>query len=91
MTFELNGENPPCVLSEIEASSCAPLNQCDIKSRTYGNSMIIANTLFMYHVDYNEPQLSHQNLGDNILFDLCRDLWAWFYVCVCIYYSPHSY
>ena len=59
MTFELNGENPPCVMSEIEASSCALLNQCDIKSRTYGNSVIIANTLFMCHVDYNELQLSH--------------------------------
>jgi len=26
MTFELDGENPPGVLSEVETSSCAPLN-----------------------------------------------------------------
>ena len=29
MTFELDGEYPPGVLSEVETSSCAPLNQCD--------------------------------------------------------------
>jgi hypothetical protein len=30
MTFELDGEIPPGVLSEFETSSCAALNQCDM-------------------------------------------------------------
>jgi hypothetical protein len=51
MTFELDGEIPPGVLSEFETSSCAPLNQCDMKSCSDGISMIIATTLFMYQVD----------------------------------------
>jgi len=51
MTFELDGENPPGVLSEVETSSYAPLNQCDRKSSSDGISMIIATTLFMYQVD----------------------------------------
>jgi hypothetical protein len=29
MTFELDRESPPVVLSEVETRSCAPLNQCD--------------------------------------------------------------
>ena len=41
MTFELDGENPPGVLSEVETSSCAPLNQCDTKSCSDGISMIL--------------------------------------------------
>jgi len=47
MTFKLDGENPPGVPSEVETSSCAPLNQCDMKSFSDGISMIIATTLFM--------------------------------------------
>jgi len=54
MTFELDGENPPGVLSEVETRSCAPLNQCDTKSCSDGISMIIATTLFMYQVHYNK-------------------------------------
>ena len=41
-------------LSEVETSRCAPLNQCDRKSSSGDISMIIATTLFMYHVDYNK-------------------------------------
>ena len=47
MTFELDGENPPDVLSEVETCRCAPLNQSDMKSGCDGISMI------MYQVDYN--------------------------------------
>ena len=81
MTFELDGENTG-VLSEVETSSCAPLNQCDMKSCSDGIS-IIATTLFMYQVYYNKLQLSHPILDDNILLELCCNLWAWF--CVCLY------
>jgi hypothetical protein len=49
MAFELNGGNPPCVLSEVETCRCAP-----VKSLSYGISMMIAITLFMYQVDYNK-------------------------------------
>jgi len=66
MTFELDGEIPPGVLSEFETSSCAPLNQCDRKSCSDGISMIIATTLFMYQVDYNKLQLSQPLPDDNI-------------------------
>jgi len=68
MTFDLDGENPG-VLSEVETSSCAPLNQCDMKSCSDGISMIIATTLFMYQVDYNKLQLPHPIL--DILLELC--------------------
>jgi len=54
MTFKLDGENLPDVLSEVESCRCAPLNQCDMKSCSDGISMIIATTLFMYQVDYNK-------------------------------------
>jgi hypothetical protein len=54
MTFELNGENPPVVLSEVATCSCAPLNQCDTQSCSDGITIIIATTLFMYQVDYNK-------------------------------------
>jgi len=54
MTFKLDGENPPGVLSEVVTCRCAPLNQCDMKSSSDGISMIIATTLFMYQVDYNK-------------------------------------
>jgi len=54
MTFELDGEYPPGVLSEVETCRCAPLNWCDMKSCSDGISMIIAATLFMYQVDYNK-------------------------------------
>ena len=47
MMFDLDGENPPGVLSEVETSSCAPLNQCDTKSCSDGISMIIATTLYV--------------------------------------------
>jgi len=67
MTFEL---------SEVETSSCTPLNQCDMKSCSDGISMIIATTLYMYQVDYNKLQLSHPFLDDNILLSLCCNLWA---------------
>ena len=53
MTFKLGGENPPGVLSEVETCRCASLNQCDMTSCSDGISMIIATTLFMYQVDYN--------------------------------------
>jgi len=48
MTFKLDGENPPGVLSEAETNSCASLNRCDTKSCSDGISMIIATILFMY-------------------------------------------
>jgi len=54
MTFELDGENPSCVLSEVETCICAKLNQCDMKSCSADISMVIATTLFMYQVDYNK-------------------------------------
>jgi len=76
MTFELDRENPPGVLSEVEASSCAPLHQCDTKCCSDGISMIIATTLFMYEVDYNKLQLSHPIPDDNILLELCYYLWT---------------
>ena len=66
MAFELDGDNPPGVLSEVETSSCAPLNQCDMKSCSDGISTIIATTLFMYQVDYNKLQLSHTLPDGNI-------------------------
>jgi hypothetical protein len=66
MTFELDGEVPPGVLSEFETSSCAPLNHCGMKSCSDGTSMIIATTLFMYQVDYDKLQLSHPLPDDNI-------------------------
>ena len=53
MTFELDGENPPGVLSEAETCRRAPLYQCDVKSCSDGISMKIATKLFMYQVDYN--------------------------------------
>jgi len=54
MTFKLDGENPPGVLSEVETCRCAPLNKCEMKFCSDGISMIIATTLFMYEVDYNK-------------------------------------
>jgi len=48
MTFELDGENSPDFLSEVETCRCAPLNQSDMKSCSDGISMI------MYQVDYNK-------------------------------------
>ena len=53
MALELDGENPPGVLSEVATCTCAPFNQCDTKSCSDGIS-IIATTLFMYQVDYNK-------------------------------------
>jgi len=76
MTFELDGEIPPGVLSEVETSSCAPLHQCDMNCCSDGISMIIATTLFMYEVDYNKLQLSHPIPHDNILCELCYYLWT---------------
>jgi len=61
MTFELDEENPPGLISEVETRSCAPLNQCDMKSCSDGISMVIVTTLFMYQVNYNKLQLSHTN------------------------------
>ena len=54
MTFELDGENSPGVLSEVEHVDVPSLNQCDMKTCSDGISMIIATTLFMYQVDYNK-------------------------------------
>jgi len=54
MTFELDGENPPVVLSEVETCNYAPLNQCDTMSCSDSICMIIATTLFMCQVDYNK-------------------------------------
>ena len=54
MTFKHDGENPRGVLSEVATCSCAPVNQCDMKSCSDGISMIIATTLFMYQMDYNK-------------------------------------
>ena len=76
LTFELDGKNPPGVLSEVETSSCAALNQCDTKSCSYGISMIIATILFMYQVVYNKVQLSHPLPDDNVLRELCYNLWT---------------
>ena len=45
MIFELDGENPSRVLSEVETCRCAPVSQCDMKSCCDGISMIIATTL----------------------------------------------
>ena len=47
MISELDGENPPGVISEVEASSCARLHQCDTKCCSDGISMIIATTLYV--------------------------------------------
>jgi len=54
MTFELDGENPPGVLSEVKTCRCAPLNQCDKKSCSDGISVITATKLFVYQVGYNK-------------------------------------
>ena len=54
MTFELDGENPPGVLSEVETCRYELFNQCDTTSCSDGICMIIATTLFMYKVDYNK-------------------------------------
>ena len=75
MTFKLDGKSPPGVLSEVETSSCAALNECDTKSCSDGISMIIATTLFMYQVVHNKLQLSHP-IPDDILLELCYNLWA---------------
>jgi len=45
MTFELDGENPPGVVSEVKTCRCALLNQHDKTSSSDGISMIIATTL----------------------------------------------
>ena len=88
MSFELDGENPPGVLSEVETSSCAPLNQCDMKSCSDGISMITATALYMYQVDYNKLQLSHPILIYYLNFVVICGLGFMFF---CIYYSHHSY
>ena len=46
LTFELDGENPPGVLSEVETCRCAPLNQCDMN--------FCSDSISMYQVDYNK-------------------------------------
>ena len=74
MTFNLDGENAPGVLSEVKSCTCAPLNQCDMKSSSDGISMIIATTLFMYQVDYNKLKLSHPSPDDNTILELCYNL-----------------
>ncbi len=59
------------------------MHHCDTKSCSDGISMIIAIMLFMYQVDYSKLQLSHPS-PDDILLELCYNLWTWFYVCVCV-------
>jgi len=85
----LMGENPPGVLSEVATCRCAPLNQCDSQSSSDGISMMIATTLFMYQVDYNKLYLSHTSPDDNILFELCYNLWTRFYVCLYLLFSSY--
>ena len=80
MTFKLDGENPPGVLSEVKTCRCAPLSQC-----SDGISMIIATTLFVYQVDYNklilnQVQMIIYYLGFVIICTIG-------FMCVCIYYS----
>jgi len=89
MSFKLYGENPPGVLSEVETCRCAPLNQCDMKSSSDGISMISATTLLMYQVDYNKLYLSHTSPDDNILPELCYNLWTWFYMCLYLLFSSY--
>jgi len=48
MTFKLDGDNPPGVLSEVATCRYAPLNQCDVKASSDGISMIMATILFIY-------------------------------------------
>jgi hypothetical protein len=48
MTLQLDGENFPAVLSEVETCKCALMSCSD------GISLIIATTLFMYIVDHNK-------------------------------------
>ena len=86
ITFELDGENPPGVLSEVEARRCALLNQCDTKSSSDGISMIIATTLFMYQLDYNKLKLSQMIIYYLNFVIICGPR----FMCVCIYYSPHT-
>ena len=62
---------------------------CDMKSCSDGISMIIAPALFMYQVDYNKLQLSHPILDENMLLELCCNLWASF--CVCLYLLLFSF
>jgi len=76
MIFELDREIPLGVLSEVETSSFAALNQCDTKSCSDGISMIIATMLFMYEVDYNKLQLSNPIADYYILLELCYNLWT---------------
>jgi hypothetical protein len=64
----------PGVLSEVETSSCAASNQCDMKSCSDGISMIIATTLLLYQVVYNKLQLPNPIPDDNILLELCYNL-----------------
>ena len=53
-TFELDGENPPGVLSRGWKKVVAHHWICDMKSCSDGISMIIATALLMYQVDYNK-------------------------------------
>jgi len=49
--------------------------------------MIIATMLFMYKVDYNKLQLSHPIPDDNILPELCYNLWTRLYVSLYLLFS----
>ena len=53
--------------------------------------MIIATTLFMYQVDHNILSFSHPSPDDNILLELCYNLWTWFYkyVSLCSLFSSY--
>lgn len=82
MTFELDGESPLGVLSEVETFRWSPLNQCDKKSCCDGISVLTANTLFMYQVHYNKLLIIYYL---NFV-TICR----LGFMCVCIYYSPHT-
>ena len=87
--WNLIGENPPGVLSEVATCRYAPLNQCDTKSSSDGISMIIATTLFMYQLDYNKLKLSHTNLLYLYYLNFVIICGPGF-MCVYIYYSPHT-
>jgi hypothetical protein len=89
MTFALDGENFPAVLSEVEMCRCVLLNQCDRTSCSDGISMIIATKLFMYKwitIKCNCPtQVQMVTYYFNFVVICELDC-----MCVCIYYFPHT-
>jgi len=91
MTLELDGENPPGVLSEVETCRCPPLNQCDGKSSSDDISMIIATTLFMYSTTWITVNCNCPTQVQTIIYYLnFVIICGLVFMCVCIYYSPHT-